>query len=114
VGVQHGRVNRTTLCNKSEKWKSPDAKKGVPNFETPNSLAIPKNQLPRDSAPRKAKAALLFLLHRNLHLHDHFAVQLHRNLVLAHHLDRLGQHNLLPVNLKALARQRFGHIQRRH
>jgi hypothetical protein len=42
VRIHNGRVNRTSLCNKSEKWKSPGQKKGVPNFETPNSVAIAK------------------------------------------------------------------------
>jgi hypothetical protein len=49
VRIHEGRVNRTTLCNKSEKWKSLGAKKGVPNLETPNSVAIPKIHRPANA-----------------------------------------------------------------
>jgi hypothetical protein len=44
VGIERGRVNRTTLCKISEKWKSRSAKKteGVSNFKTPRDLLTPK------------------------------------------------------------------------
>src|SRR5271156_5943327 len=104
VRIQHSHVNRTTLCKISEKWKSLSAqKKKAPRTSGRLFLSSTAEPNPKAAIPLQGKNSLLFLLHRHLHVHDHFAVQLHRNLVIAHHLDRLSQHNLLPVNLKALA-----------
>jgi hypothetical protein len=53
---------------------------------------------------------LLFLLHRELDVLRNFPVQLHRNFVLAHDFDRLGEDNPLLVNLKALGSECLGDV----
>jgi hypothetical protein len=55
VGIQSARVNRTTLCNKSEKWKSPSPKKkrASQTFETPATLQSLKSVRARKRAAQK-------------------------------------------------------------
>ena len=51
VRIRNGRVNRTSLCNKAEKWKSLGAKKRRPEFRDA-PFAIATIQRPAKAATR--------------------------------------------------------------